>query len=161
MACVSHLVRLNYIYQIESITPTFNSRKAFKYLDPIRFPDGVPDNSGGIRRFNVEFAGDSPANYTSRYDRHDIMNFSVTLFYPHTVGSMDKVHEYMFNDKFDVIKRLRDTTYLVGYSDSNPTTDIQHKKRQYEGSTRQPEIFDNVDALTLNFTSHVFEVESA
>lgn len=161
MAVVTHRVWENYIYQIESISPTLNSTKKFSYYDPLHFPDGVPNNSDSIRRFIVEWNSDTPMNYTSMYDRHDVVSFSVIVFYPHVIGRQSRMVETMFSDRFDIIKRLRDTVYLVGYSASFPTTSCGQVKRQYEGGSNGKETFEQVDSLNLNFTSHIFEVEGA
>ena len=155
---MSHLIYHNFIYQIESITPTSNIvRKGFHFNnDPERL--SANQSSGMVRSFEVHWLGsdedDEVTDITERIADH---KFTVTIAYPVDYKLKD-LYSMILQDRSDITKRLRDSTYRVGYSATNPTTDIGLWARIRESDSIDKSD-DNVWYLKMEFTCKIIESE--
>jgi hypothetical protein len=132
MATGLHLVRRNFRYQLEQITPTYTGiARAFLGLDRVRAIQ--PGNSSGqARDFIVKRLGAAediePTCKAARFAWHD---YQLDVYYPEAIGLEHDLDDVIEQDRHDVIERLRAGAYRVGYDASHTTTDVglQHRYR--------------------------------
>jgi hypothetical protein len=119
MATTLHRVPENFIYQVEQIVPTYQGRTVprFRSFEP----DGgeqVPEATGGLRMFFVEWLSSGPdGGATMEPLRESEHLVQLHVEYPFVL-KWEEMHMLVLQDRHDLIKRLRDPQYFVGYKGS-------------------------------------------
>lgn len=146
----------NYNWRMEAVSPRSTiGIESFRAIDPLGVEPGESD--GLTRCFWVEWLGSGPGHTTEdsimRVADHAIV---VSVVYSHDYRWQDR-HKLMVSDRHDILKALRDDSKWVGYSDTNSSTDIKLKDRQYVRTQKQ--VGDDYDLLVLEFNNTIYEVE--
>ena len=132
MATSLHRIYDNFIWRIETITPTYTSRHGgFRSFDPTK--ETVGANSGSLRKFFVEW-NDSGKDFaaTNVNAREAPHTWMLTVFYP-IVQPWKETHHMILLDRHDLLTQLRDDRKRVGYNADNTTTDIGLYQRRRLG----------------------------
>jgi hypothetical protein len=118
-----HNARLNFVFQLAAITPTYTAIPGtFFVVDRIKRginpedPKTFGNSTGYARAFTIRRLGSNadtePLDMVRRYAPHE---FELVVAYPTAIGLEPEVHEMMDLDRHDMIGEL--TAY--GSSDSN------------------------------------------
>ena len=157
MATLIHRVFENFIWRIESLTPTAtagNLRTRFLDYDPLRHdPSAMPTS----RNFSVTWASSaSDESPTDLYDRVAEHVFELEFHYEPTM-KWNTLHEVILQDRHDINSLLRDPAYFIGYSAINSTDEINLKNRIRTGDSlvRSPSLI----TLRQSWRCMVWETE--
>jgi hypothetical protein len=156
MATLAHRVIENFIYQICQISPTSTlMRTLFTSFDPTAIAPEVSE--GFARHFYVEWTDSDENLPSSDSDRREAWHsYRVHVFYPLILG-FSEMHELIMLDRHDLLFRLRRKEYCVGYSASNPTTEIGLFNRYRIGDELDKS--ENVWRLTIGYRCKISEDE--
>lgn len=132
MATTLDKVLRNFAWRISSITPTSTiCGKRFFEFDPRDI--GRTESGGTERGFFVTWGGSEPQQaVTDQWQWVTDSQVIVEVMYSPTRGWTDS-HELVLNDRWDLIKTLRDDSLYVGYSDDATTDDLNLIERWFVG----------------------------
>lgn len=124
MAAQAHLVRKNFVWRIEAVTPTETTlarRASFTEVDPLRID---PEQSSGYQRaFSVQWQGSEGDQLDDLLLRQQSHMYAVEVYYS-TKLKYDDLHDIILQDRHDITKTLRNPSNVIGYSDAQSSTDI-------------------------------------
>jgi hypothetical protein len=122
MATNLHNARLNFVYRLELISPTYSKvSRGFRVVDRIKL-GGDPaergsfgNESGRARDFVVKRMGSGPDIDPSRLGTREALHeYEITIAYPTAVGLEPDIHEMMDTDRHDIDAALRSSTTFTG-----------------------------------------------
>lgn len=151
--------RLNFIYRIEAITPTYTKLpNSFQYVDRLRLSErGLSNTAGHMRSFAVRWLGttadkDVGSNYVQR---ECTAGFEIIVAYP-TQGSEHDMWELIAKDRFDIIGALWErSTAITGIpGDATADTDIEARWRVSDNINDSEDIW----IFTQRWECHIQEV---
>lgn len=162
MATQLHNIRRNFIWRIESISPTARFHGVgFESFDPLKYEVG--NQSGDVRKFFVRRLGSDGqdldgTNYSIRKATH---NYEVQVFYPDAIGSEAEREDLIAQDRHDILKALRRSGNYVGFDDSNTSTQLRLINRYATGEeVTEDEEEPEVVAMVLTFACLIHEDET-
>jgi hypothetical protein len=118
-----HRVIENFYWRINGLTPTDQyKRTKFRPYNPLN--EDVPENTGGLRQYYVEWMGsDEDTGATDMDNREAWHTIRVYVEYP-AVLRFRELESMILQDRQDLIKELRDIANRDGYSDDFSSTNI-------------------------------------
>ena len=135
MATSAHYVYSNFVWRLETLTPTGtvgNLRSRFVSYDPLRDDAAAMPSS---RNFTVSWTGSAiDESPTDLYDRVAEHSYEIEIHYDPTL-KWQTLQEIILQDRHDISKRLRDPAYFVGYDASHSSTEIYLKNRIRTGDS--------------------------
>lgn len=132
MATDLHNARLNFVAQLEGITPTYaRVGRLFRLTDGLRGAALDGDSSGRARDFAVTWRGSAadkePSDMTIREAWHDM---EIVVAYPIAIGREDDLNEMIVKDRHDIIAALRLSSSYKGIpGNSTQSTGIVRRWR--------------------------------
>lgn len=158
MGSSAHLIMDNFIWKMETITPTNKAVKhGFTVFDPER--ESPPLNSKGLRWFYISTTGENPPSQTTYNSLREAWHaYQAHIFYPLKALDYRKRHKMYMQDRDDIWREVRAQAARYGYDKDNTATDIGIMLRIPDGSTIA-NFNDQYVEVVMQFLCHVKESE--
>lgn len=158
MATTLHRVWQNFVWRIQSLTPTCTRgtiRETFVHLN-----GATPGQSAGTSRgFEVTLLrGSTSGEPTNLYSRRGVHQFLVEVYYDRALKP-DARHEVIPQDRHDITTELRRPGGWVGYDATHTTDAIMQARENIDDEYEIVETESNV-ILRMPWRVRVREVES-
>mgnify|MGYP001573817011 CR=1 FL=1 len=130
-----HRLIENFTYWTQALAPTNTTvRNRFEVIDPFQYPE-PPTDSAGLRKFYIEYMGSAEDLAATDLDNREAWH-SVRqhVWYP-TCLPFNTLQMMVIQDRHDLVKRGRDSTYQKGYDSSHTATDFGLMRRLRKADT--------------------------
>jgi len=159
MATTLHRVWQNFVWRIQSLTPTCTRgalRQKFVHLNGVT-PGQAPGTSRGFEVALLRGStGGEPTNFHARRGIH---LFTVEVYYDKTLKP-DARHEVILQDRHDITTELRRPGGWVGYDATHTTDSIMLSRENVDDEYEIVETESNI-VLRMPFQVRAREVENA